>query len=103
MRRGRPGGRPRRVNHDLDAFDREALEIGGGIFGIENLAVEEGLLAARGRGRDVGGGNAERLGGFAPHVLAVDLLDQRLGVGVGSNLPQRMSSVMNQRSWLWNG
>src|SRR5947199_5120433 len=22
---------------------------------------------------------------------------------VGSNLPQRMSSVRNQRSWLWNG
>jgi len=21
----------------------------------------------------------------------------------GSNLPQRMSSVMNHRSWLWNG
>ena len=43
------------------------------------------------------------LGGLFPEVFAVHLGDQRLGVEAGSNLPQRMSSVRNQRSWLWNG
>src|SRR5712672_926092 len=53
----------------LDALDRQALEIGRGVGGIEHLAVEKGLLAARGRRRDIGGDDAERLGGLAPQVL----------------------------------
>src|ERR1700712_3230373 len=65
---------------DLDALDGEALEIGRRIFRIENLAVEEGLFAAR-RGRwNVRRGDVELLGGLFPKVLAVDLGDQRLGV-----------------------
>ena len=82
----------------------EALEVGRRILRIEHLAVEEGLLAARGRGRDVGRRHAERLGGLAPDVLAVDLARSApWRRSSASNLPQRMSSVMNQRSWLWNG
>src|SRR5262245_25994369 len=44
----------RRRSH-FKALDGEALEIGAGIVGIEDFAVEEGLLAARCRGRNVGG------------------------------------------------
>src|SRR5262245_5939010 len=71
---------------DLDALDRQALEVGARIVRIENLSVKERLLAARRGGRDVLGGNAELLGGFAPHVLAVDLGDERLGVEAGLEL-----------------
>src|SRR5262249_6208678 len=46
-----------------------------------------------------------------PSVLAASrqrssrftFLMSALASKVGSNLPQRVSSVMNQRSWLWNG
>src|SRR6185295_19722216 len=71
---------------DLRALDRKALEVGDRIFRIEDLAVEEGLLAARGGGRNVGGWDVQFLGGLAPDVLAVDLADQRLGVGAGLEL-----------------
>src|SRR5262245_5215407 len=71
---------------DLDALDRQALEVGARIVRIENLAVEERLLAARRGGRDVLGGNTELLGGLAPHVLAVHLGDERLGVEAGLEL-----------------
>src|SRR5262245_31877347 len=67
---------------DLGALDREALEVGAWIVGIENLAVEEGLLAARGRGRNLVGRHTEILCGLAPKVLAVHLLDERLGIEV---------------------
>src|SRR5687768_7995393 len=66
---------------DFDALDRKTLQVRGGIGRIEHLAVEEGLLAARTRFRNVGRGNAEPLGGLAPEILAVDLVDQRLDVG----------------------
>ncbi len=42
------------ISADFDALDRQALEVGARIVGIEHLAVEEGLLAARGRRRDLG-------------------------------------------------
>src|SRR6266705_3597481 len=67
---------------DFSALDREALEIGRWVFGIEDFAVEEGLLAARCRGRNVGSLDRERLCGFAPDVFAVDLVNQRLHVGL---------------------
>ena len=35
--------------------------------------------------------------------LIIDPFFDRGGLDKGSNLPQRMSSVMNHRSWLWNG
>src|SRR6185312_2455134 len=75
---------------DVNTLDRQRLQIGRGIFGIEHLAVEEGLLAARGRGRDIGRGNAELLRRVLPEILAVDLSDQRLGVVTRFYLPQRM-------------
>src|SRR6478672_3356203 len=67
-------------NSYVNTLDRQGLQIGRGIFGIEHLAVEEGLLAARGRGRDVG--DAKLLRRVFPEILAVDLSDQRLGVEV---------------------
>src|SRR5262249_14361119 len=70
--RGRPSGGPLRRSH-LDALDGEALEISRRILRIEHFAVEEGLLAARGRGRDIGGRHRERLCGLAPEILAIDL------------------------------
>src|SRR3954471_4316777 len=75
--------RPPWSRSDFDALDGERLQIAGRIFGIEHLAVEEGFLAARRRCRDVGGRDAERLGGVLPEVLAVDLGDQRSGVETG--------------------
>src|SRR5262249_13866295 len=78
--RGRPSGGPLRRSH-LDALDGEALEISRRILRIEHFAVEEGLLAARGRGRDIGGRHRERLCGLAPEILAIDLAHERLGVG----------------------
>ncbi len=57
-------GRVRRgpaCSSDLDTLDRQALEVRVRIFRIEHLAVEEGLLAARRRGRNVGRRDAERL------------------------------------------
>jgi hypothetical protein len=38
----------------VDPLDGERLQVGGGIFRIEHLAVEEGLLAARRRRRNLG-------------------------------------------------
>ena len=61
-------------------------EIGLGIRGIEHLAVEEGLLAARRGLGNVGVGGADVLGGLAPQVLAIDLADDRLGVEVSRQL-----------------
>src|SRR5437762_3578350 len=58
------------------ALDRQALEVGHGVFGVEDLAVEEGLLAARGRRGDLLRGNVQRLCGLAPQILALDFLDQ---------------------------
>src|SRR6478752_8047200 len=68
---------------DLNTLDGQGLQIRCRIFGIEHLAVEEGLLATRGRGWNVGRGNAEVLGRLLPEVLTVDLGDQRLGVVAG--------------------
>ena len=92
------------LGSDLDALDRQAIfRYAAGFSGSNTLPskkvslpreVEAGMSAA---------GDAELLGGLPPEVLAVDLGDQRLGVVAGSNLPQRISSVRNQRSWLWNG
>src|SRR3954468_10850829 len=65
---------------NLHAFDREALEIGGRIFRIEDLAVEEGLLAARGRGRDFRRRDGQLLRRLPPQVLAVHLANERLDV-----------------------
>src|SRR5262245_43097504 len=73
-RLGRPSGLR------FEALDAEALEIGLGVLRIEDLAVEEGLLAARGRSGNGGLRHRQRLGRLAPHILAVDLLDQRLGI-----------------------
>src|SRR5713101_893879 len=72
-----------RLRSDVNTLDGQRLEVRRRIFGIEHLAVEEGLLAARLGGRDIGGGNAQGLGGIAPDVLTVDLGDQRLGVIAG--------------------
>src|SRR6185369_10179833 len=69
-----------RAPSDFDALDRERFQIGSRIFGIEHLAVEEGLLAARGGGWNLRGCDTEGLGSIAPHVFAVDLADQRLAV-----------------------
>jgi hypothetical protein len=49
---------------------------------IEDFAVEEGLLAAGRRGRDIARRHAERFRRVAPQILAVDLSDQTLGVVV---------------------
>src|SRR5450631_3062290 len=68
------------LRSDVNTLDGQGLQIRRRILGIEHLAVEEGLLAARGGGRDIGGGNAELLGRVLPEVFAVDLGDQRLGV-----------------------
>src|SRR6185436_14119754 len=68
------------------AFDRLALEVVHRVLRVENLAVEEGLLAAGLRGRDLVRRHRQRLGGLAPHVLAVDLADQRFGVGADLEL-----------------
>src|SRR6476619_719443 len=65
---------------NLDPLDVEALEVSAGVFGIEDLAVEKGFLAARFRGRDVGGRDVERLGRVAPKIFAVDLGDQALRI-----------------------
>src|SRR5580765_7311808 len=71
----------RRPNCSTDlAFDGLALEVGHRVLRVENLAVEEGLLAAGLRGWDLVHRDRQRLGGLAPHVLAIDLTDQRLGV-----------------------
>src|SRR4051794_9575438 len=67
---------------NLSPFDRKALEIGQRIFGIEYLAVEERLLAARRRGWNVGSLDREFLGGGAPDVFAVDLVYEGLHVGL---------------------
>src|SRR5262245_22147718 len=77
---------PAADSSDFSALDGEALEVGARVVGIEHLAVEEGLLAARGRFRDLVGRHAEVLGGRPPDVLAVDLLDQRIGIDVGLEL-----------------
>src|SRR5882757_6562290 len=69
-----------RAHSHFEALDGEALEIGTGIGGVEDLAVEEGLLAARRRRRNIGPRHRQLLRGRAPEVLAVDLVDQRLGV-----------------------
>src|SRR5215813_1923770 len=71
---------------NLDALDGQGFQIRGRIFGIEHLAVEEGLLAARRGRRDVRGGNAKLLGGLLPEIFTVDLGDQRLGVEAGLEL-----------------
>src|SRR5687767_6452 len=55
------------------ALDREACEIRLGIRGVEHLAVEERLDAARRRPRDLRRRHAELLRGLAPQVLAIDL------------------------------
>src|SRR5262245_43651241 len=62
-----------------DLLDRKALEIGFGVLRVEDLAVEERLLAARlaRRRRDT-----QCLRRLAPEILAIDLGDQRLGVEV---------------------
>src|SRR4029077_10305881 len=65
---------------NLDPLDVEALEVSAGIVRIEDVAVEKGFLAARFRGRDIGGCQVERLGRVAPKILAVDLGDQALRV-----------------------
>src|SRR6185436_3069171 len=41
------------VGSDINTLDRQRLQVSGRIFGIEYLAIEEGLLAARGRSRNV--------------------------------------------------
>ncbi len=96
--------RAARFGSDLNTLDRQRLQIRSRIPGIEHLAVEEGLLAARGRGRNIGSGNAQLLGGVLPEIFAVHLARSAPCCrSPRSYLPQRMSSVMNQRSWLWNG
>src|SRR5206468_5652573 len=74
-----PGG-PKRL--DFGALDAEALEVGRRIFRIEDLAVEEGLLAARLRRRDIGRRDLELLGGLAPKVFARSE-ERRVGKEVG--------------------
>ena len=83
----------RRSGHALIV---EAVEIGGRVVRVENLAVEEGLDAARWRSRNIGCGDAEIFGRLAPQILAVDLVDQALMSVSGANLPQRMFSARNQ-------
>ena len=95
--------RAARLGSDVDTLDGQRLQIRRRIFRIEHLAVEEGLLAARLRGRDIGSGDAELLGGIRQRSSRLTLAISALESKPGSNLPQRMSSVMNQRSWLWNG
>jgi hypothetical protein len=53
--------RAARFGSDVGTLDGQRLQVGRRIFRIEHLAVEEGFLAARLRGRDIGRGNAERL------------------------------------------
>src|SRR3954463_1335804 len=72
--------RAARFGSDINTLDRQGLQIRSRVFRIEHLPVEEGLLAARGGSRDLGSGDAQRLGGLLPEILAVDLGDQRLGV-----------------------
>ena len=84
-------------------LDFEARQIGGRVFRIEDLAVEEGFLATRGGGGDLRRGDAQRFRRLAPEVFAIDLLNQRRVSSFGSSLPQRMFSVRNHESWLWNG
>src|SRR5262245_28908617 len=69
-----------RARSRFEALDGEALEISARVRRIEDLAVEEGLLAARSGSGNVGRRHRELLGGGAPEVLTVDLLDQRLAV-----------------------
>ena len=67
---------------DFDALDRQALEVGASDSSGSNTLpskkvslpreVDAGMSAA---------GDRQRLGGLAPQVLAVDLVDQRLDVG----------------------
>src|SRR5258708_20277072 len=61
------------LRSDLNTLDGQGFQIRRRIFRIEHLAVEEGFLAARLGGRDIGCGDAEILGGFLPEVLVVDL------------------------------
>src|SRR4026209_1615471 len=75
-----------RTRSHFDAFDRQALEVGAGVVGVEHLAVEEGLLAARRRGRDVGRGQRQRLCGIAPDIFAIHFVYERLGVRTGLEL-----------------
>src|SRR4051812_10166546 len=69
-----------RARSHLDALDRQALEVGARVLGVEDLAVEEGLLAARRRFRDVGCRQRHRLGGGAPEILAVHFVYKCLGI-----------------------
>src|SRR6516165_27942 len=69
-----------------DTLDREARQIGGGIGGIEDLAVEEGFRTARCRSRDVRFDDTQRLRSLAPEILAVHLIDQGLDIGRGLKL-----------------
>src|SRR5262245_22824250 len=64
----------------FQALDRQAFQVVCGVVGIEDLAVEEGLLAARGRGRDDSGWQRQLARRLAPEVLTVDLSDQGLGI-----------------------
>src|SRR5690606_30928066 len=63
-------------------LDREAVEVGHRVLGVEHLAVEEGLQPARGRGRDVARRHTQFLRGLAPQVLAVHLAHPGLHVEV---------------------
>src|SRR5262245_53795217 len=58
---------------NLDALDRQALEVGAGIVRIEQFYVEERLLDARRGGRNVLGGEGEVIGVLASHVHTVDV------------------------------
>src|SRR3981081_23844 len=69
-----------RPRSTLDAFNGQTLEVGARIVGIEYLAVEEGLLAARGRTWDVGRGQRQRLCSVAPEILAIHFVYEGLGV-----------------------
>ena len=79
-----------------DALDVEAREVGLGVGGIEDLAVEEGLHAARRRGRDVGGGTPSALAASRQMSSRLTLAITALSRAPASSLPQRMFSVRNQ-------
>ena len=87
----------------VDALDRQALEVGLRIVRIEHLAVEEGLLAARGVAGMSAAATPSALAASRQRSSRLTLSTSALMSVVGSNLPQRMSSVTNQASWLLNG
>src|SRR4051794_3591125 len=57
------------ISGPRELLDRERGQVGGRVLGVEDLAVEEGLAAAAGAARRLGGLHAGHLGGAPPEAF----------------------------------